>query len=170
MKTRQFYNFLMPATGCLAAVIPALGQQPVVPPPAVPVAATVVTINRSAGVQGDPHVSQNLVSYTDNPSAQLRYYNFATSTDLAINNVMPTGEVTFDYLSDVYNTNVVFNRVWSPGADIELFDTVSGTLTTFDPTTSPYRQTPAIGGNTIAYIDNGFSRRGDLRARAQYDR
>ena len=135
---------------------PLLAQTTVTPQVRPPLNPTIVTVNASPGAQTDPHVSQNLVSYTDSPSGQIRYYNFATGTDEAIGNVLPTGEVTFDYLSDVYNTSVVFTQVSSIGSDIELFDTVSQTLTTIDPTAAPNRAQPAIGGNTVAYIDNGF--------------
>jgi hypothetical protein len=117
---------------------------------------TSVVINASPGPQTDPHVSQNTASYTDGPSGQVRYYNFATSTDLGISNVMASGEVAFDNLSDVYSTSIAFTRSSSIGSDIVLFDTVARTLTTIDPTTAPIRQTPAIGNNTIAYIDLGF--------------
>lgn len=65
----------------------------------------------------------------------------------------PTGELTSDSLSDVYNTNLAFTRSSSSGYDIMLFDTVSENLTTIDPTAFPQRASPAIGNNTIAYID-----------------
>jgi hypothetical protein len=56
MKTKRFSSVLMPAAACLAAVIPALGQQQVVPPAPILVTAPVVTINNSPGAQDDPRV------------------------------------------------------------------------------------------------------------------
>src|ERR1700758_441039 len=125
---------------------PLLAQTTVTPQVRPPLNPTIVTVNASPGAQTDPHVSQNLASYTDAPSGQIRYYNFATATDQGISNVLSTGEVTADFLPDVYNTSVVFTRASSAGNDILLFDTASDTLTTIDPVTNPSRQFPAIGG------------------------
>src|SRR5882762_302847 len=162
----------------LAVDVPA-----VVPTSATTPSGIAVTINNGPGVQTAPHVSQNLAAYMDSPSGQIRYYNFLTTADLAISNVTPSGEIADDFLPDVYNNSVVFTRntftfSGQPGAvctaqtcvegfDITLFDTVSSTVTTIDPSSGGCgvsggvtlfvcRLSPGIGENTIAYIDYGL--------------
>src|SRR5947208_14930737 len=56
-----------------------------------------ITIDNSPGDQLDPHVSGNLAAYTDNTAGFIRYYDFATSTDL----VIPPPAGSSDTLSSV---------------------------------------------------------------------
>src|SRR5882762_1008066 len=112
----------------LAVDVPA-----VVPTSATTPSGIAVTINNGPGDQTDPHVSQNLAAYSDVPSGQIRYYNFQTATDSAISNVTASGELAGDNLADVFNNSVVFTRETLSAFDIMLFDTVSSTVTTIDP-------------------------------------
>jgi hypothetical protein len=136
------------------AVVPINGPSP---------SSAVVTINNSPGTQDDPHVSVDLVSYTDQSSfPQIRYYNFVTGIDSAIDNLLPDGTYGVDVLSDVSGHNVVFTRQAGGASRIMIFNTDTGTTTEVDPTTTPQRMGVALGGNTVAYID--ISNTGDVVA------
>jgi hypothetical protein len=118
-------------------------------PPPIVVNSPVVTIDGSAGDQTDPHVDKNLASYTDSPSNQIRYYSFLTQTNAAI----PTGSALFDVLSGVNGGRIVFTRVETDRNAIFVFDVATATLSEIDPRAGSNRINPAIGGNTVAYID-----------------
>ena len=51
-----------------------------------------MTVDGTSGPQTDPHVSQNMASYTDVPSGEISHYNFKNGTDNGISNVLATGE------------------------------------------------------------------------------
>jgi hypothetical protein len=110
---------------------------------------TPVTINDSGGDQTDPHVSGDLVSYTDTATSQIRYYRFSTGIDAAI----PSGAAIFDVLSDVSGNLVAFSRIEADRNAILIFDTVANTTTEIDPHPGTNRVGAAIGGNTVAFID-----------------
>ena len=136
------------------AVVPINGPSP---------GSAIVTINNSPGQQNDPHVSGDLVSYTDSSGfPQIRYYNFADGKDTAIDNVLPDGTYGVDVLSDVSGHNVVFTRQAGGASRIMIFNTDTGTMTEVDPTTTPQRMGVALGGYTVAYID--ISGSGDVVA------
>jgi hypothetical protein len=159
MKTKRFHSSLMPVAACLAAVIPALGQQQVVPPPAIPVTAPVVTLNNSPGDQTDPHVSGDLASYTDGADSTLHYYRFSTGLDTAIPVGAPGG---IDALSGISGSRICFTRIESAGDQIAIFDTGTSSLTEVDPHQGVSRVGCAIGGNTLVYLDQSTNAAGDV--------
>ena len=91
----------------LLAAGPALGQTFEPPPP-----GQEYTVNGAPGNQTGPHVSGDLVSYSDESSggSQIRYHDLATGVDSAIAN-----GGAFDFLSDVAGGRIVFTRVPARG-------------------------------------------------------
>ena len=68
---------------------------------------TTVTINNGPGDQTDPHVSGDLIAYTDAaPGGRIHYYDFGTSVDLTV--PAPAGAI--DALSDVSGSRIAFVR------------------------------------------------------------
>ncbi len=132
----------------LAADVPAVVLTSATTP-----SGTGVTMNTGPGIQTDPHVRQNLATYADVQSGQIRYYSLL---DLAISNVTASRELARDNLPDAYNNSVVFARQTLSALDIMLFDTVSSTVTTIDPSPEAQRLTPGIGENTNMYADYGL--------------
>lgn len=108
------------------------------------------TINAGVGDQFDPHVSGDLVSYTDGDT--VRYYDFATLADQQV----PLPPNTIDQLSDVSDGRIVFTRFeLVPGGArfvIVLHDVALGTATEVGLESS---SNPAIGSTTVAFSD-GF--------------
>jgi hypothetical protein len=116
------------------------------------VGGTLTTINAGPGEQTDPHVSGDLVTYTDGlPPAlsTVRYYHFSTGIDQAI----PKPPDASDILSDVSGDNIVFTRRQGGCTAIMVFDATTATTTEIAPTTCPQRVDPALGNTTVAYID-----------------
>jgi len=119
-----------------------------------PVEATLVTtlhvpVNLSPGDQIDPHVSGDLASYTDGTDPQnIRYYRFSS----AVNQAIPSPMGASDHLSDVSGDKVSFTRNTSICNAIMVFDVTTSSTTEVPPACSN-RVAPAIGGNTVAYVD-----------------
>ena len=67
---------------------------------------------------------------------------------------------TFDFLSDVRGTTIVFTHVTSPKSAIFSFDMASGQLTEIAPLAGSVRREAQIGDQTIAWHDFGFSSSG----------
>jgi hypothetical protein len=88
------------------APAPAAAQQQIVPPLPILINSPIV-INNSAGDQTDPHVSKDLVSYTDVADNRVHYYNFSTAVDCVI---PPGTSIGPDPLSDVTGKGVCFSR------------------------------------------------------------
>jgi Tol biopolymer transport system component len=130
----------------------------VTPPAPIQVNSPIITINSSPGDQTDPHVDKDLVSYTDAATNQIRYYRFSTGVDLAI----PQDQTTlFDVLSDVNGGRIAFSRVEMDRNAIYVFDTSTLSLTEIDPHAGSNRFNPALGGNTLAFVDQS-SGNGDI--------
>jgi hypothetical protein len=148
-------NRLADASLALGALVgwmslPAAAQTTVLTPHiGPPLTVTPVTINNSGGDQTDPHVSGDLVSYTDAATSAVRYYRFSTGVDAAI----PPGASIVDILSDVSGNLVAFSRIEADRNAIVVFDTVANTTTEIDPHPGTMRIGAAIGGNTVAFID-----------------
>ena len=126
-----------------------------------------ITINDQIGDQFDPHVDQHVAAYSsavDTLAAgliqEIRYYDFPTNTDRAIDNRLPDGGLANDLLSDVDQGRVVFTRVF-PGdrTAIMLFDAASTTTTELAPAPSTSRIGVALGAQTVAFVD--YSLAGD---------
>ncbi len=120
-----------------------------------------ITINNQAGDQFDPHVDQNVAAYSSAVDTlasgliqEIRYYDFPTNSDFAINNTLPNGSLANDLLSDVDQGRIVFTRVF-PGdrTAIMLFDTASRTITELAPAPSTTRIGVALGAQTVAFVD-----------------
>ena len=121
-----------------------------------------ITINDQAGFQQDPHVDGNTAAYSNEfidgngvAIQQIRYFDFATNTDLAIPNAMSNGSFANDQLSDVDQGRIVFTRQ-TDHSGIMLFDVATQSITelAFSPTSD--RLGVSIGGNTAAFIDLSF--------------
>ncbi len=111
-----------------------------------------VTINASAGDQFDPHVSGDWAVYTSDLS--IRYYRFSTGVDAAI----PMGSSARDLLSDISGSRIVFSRtITGVKTAIMFFDAAIGDAPIeIDPRATGTRLGSAIGGDTIAYIDQAL--------------
>jgi hypothetical protein len=133
------------ATGVARATTPASGGE---------AGGTLVAINTSAGDQTEPHVSGDLVAYTNvdaSFTSTIHYYDFLTG-----DHVVPVGAPgDNDFLSDVDGHRIVFSRSRAADGTLAamLFDTASGVLTELDPTPGSQRFGAVIGGNTVAYSD-----------------
>ena len=117
----------------------------------------IIPVSSAPGEQSDPHISGNLITYTneDANGAEVRYHDLATSTDLAV----PNGG-NLDFLSDVSGTRIAFVRFDTQGeSTIQLFDTVTGgsAVEVAPEPGESNRVAAAIGGDTIAWQDLGFS-------------
>jgi hypothetical protein len=135
------------AAGSAGAITPANGGD---------AGGTLVTVNNGAGDQTEPHVSGNLVAYTDKDfvaGSKIHYFDLGTGID----RVVPAGAPgDSDNLSDVGDGRIVFTRTRaSDGKSAAmLFDVASGTLRELDPVAAGTPMTrfgTVIGGNTVAY-------------------
>jgi hypothetical protein len=123
-------------------------------------ALSVVTIDDRPGDQYDPHVSGDLVSYTD--SNEIRLYDFSTGSNILLPAVGP--DLLGYQLSDVSGQLVVFtNWTWVEETDtheelqIAMYDVATASTTLLDPVFGAGRSLPAIGGSTIAFTENFLS-------------
>jgi hypothetical protein len=138
-----------------AAVFAGVGLA-VVPIDGGPLAVSPVTINAESGDQYDPHVSGDVAAYTDEQS--IRYYDFVYG-----HGQVPPVAGASDLLSDVSNGKIVFSRVEAGGrVPVLVYDIASNTTTEIDPTPAPIRLGAAIGGNTVAFIDQLAGSGGEL--------
>jgi len=121
----------------------------------IPLTLQPITINNSPGQQIDPHIDGNIAAYSNQAAgSEIRWYDFSTGVDTAI----PTAGNN-DQLPDVSGTRIIFNRVFSSGDEnMMVFDTSTPQVAPIEvnPTGSTpiFRSAAAIGGNTVAYVDN----------------
>ena len=118
----------------------------------LPAPLIAVVINSSPGQQIDPHIDGDIATYSNQAAgSEVRYYDFRTGAD----NAIPTAGSN-DQLSDVNAGRVVFNRVYGDGSEaVMLFDASSGAAPVeVNPARPSFRSAAAIGGNTVAYVDN----------------
>ncbi len=114
-------------------------------------------VNAGAGTQTDPHISGSLIAYTDESTtgiaSRVRHHDLATGADAI---VPQTGE--FDFLPDISGTRITFTRFTSTESAIYLYD-VSGASppTRVAPEAGSNRVGSAIGGNTVAFVDQGLT-------------
>lgn len=118
-----------------------------------------VTINAGAGDQFDPHVDDDLAAYSENSGTQqhIRYYRFSTKVDQQVPNVLASGAVVNDLLSDVQGGRIVFTRVAPDRTSVMLFDPATAAAAEIDPVPGSFRMGVAIGGQSIAYVDMGLT-------------
>lgn len=141
-----------PLAGTVAAVVPLAGG---------PVNSTSYAINVSTAVDAnDPHVGGDLAVYTAE-NAVIRYYSFATAADAS---VPPGLSGAVDVLSDVSDGRIAFSRIAGGSSRIMVFDTASSTTTEIDPQATVFRLGAAIGGNTVAFIDQTTASTANLHA------
>jgi hypothetical protein len=127
------------------------------------------TIDSGPGSQFDPHVDGNLISYTYNANdatgTRLRY--FRIGVDLTPQEIA-RGQNEQDFLSHVSDGRIAYSHVNNTGTHVMLFDTAqpagAGNPLEINPSTDANRFRPAIGGNTIAYIDLNLGVNGELVA------
>ncbi|MDO8586726.1 MAG: PKD domain-containing protein [Armatimonadota bacterium] len=142
--------------GMIMCMLAALSLGPAMAETSLSGVFTPIIINNGPGHQADPHVSGNLVSYTSTlpTSSEIRYFDFSSSLDQAI----PSLPDRFDFLSDVSGGIVVWTRVESGRQSIWMFDTSSaGPAVELATVAASNRRAAAIGGNTVAWQDLGFS-------------
>lgn len=155
------------ALGCLlsllfiavAAAAPVAAQSVVVPVMGTTPTLTPVTINSSPGDQSNPHVSGDWATYTSDNA--IRYYNFSTGVDAQI----PLGLSAQDLLSDISGSKIVFSRaITLVGTAVMVFDAATPWVAPLeiDPAPGTTRLGSAIGGDTVAYIDFGLEKNGEL--------
>lgn len=122
-----------------------------------------VSINDAVGDHFDPHVDGDLAAYSSvteidfNFYEQIHYFDFASSTDVVINNTLPDGGLGRDLLSDVDQNRVVFTRIFGNNhSGIMLFDRNLNTTQELAAAANSQRLGVALGGNTVAFIDFSF--------------
>lgn len=145
------------AAGLAVAGVPTWAGADVPVPQAAP-AGTRVTVNGGAGDQTDPHISGNLVTYTDfsvSPS-QIRYHDLATGTDVAI----PSSDGGTDSLPAVSGAAVVYVHFKRDPVTHAIYyhDTAaSAPPVELDPQANSNRRRVSIGATTVAWQDFGFT-------------
>jgi len=145
----------------LAAVFPAgLAAQNSVTPIIQPTpAGQLITLNNGPGVHSDPHVSGDLVCYSEetNPETPnyvftVHYFNLVTGLDAT---VPPGPALTDDFLCDVRGSTVAFTRIFANGNEsILTFDTANASApVSISPLPSAADDEPAIGDQAIIWQD-----------------
>jgi hypothetical protein len=141
----------------LAAVFPtALVAQVSVTPtvaPTPPGTLIVVNNNSGGGNAPFPHVSGDLVCYTDSTNGvyTVHYFNLVTGLDAAI---PPGPALTHDFLCDVRGSTIAFTRNAATDSQIYTFDVSAGgqpAIVSFLAGTQ--RQEPAIGDQSVIWQD-----------------
>jgi hypothetical protein len=141
----------------------------VVPVNAGPVTLNTVPIDLRAGFQYDPHVSGDVVSYTDQAApdvSAVRYYLFSSN----VGGVIPATPGVVDSLSDSSGSRIAFTRVSVAGSGVFVFDTATlAAPVEVDPQTGVNRVGVAIGNATVAYVDFVFNGVNLIGTLALYD-
>jgi hypothetical protein len=124
-------------------------------------------INDGAGTQTDPHVSGNLVAYTDESFSPPQVH---VQTLGGGESIIPDG-----WFSDIWGSHVVFSRVSAPQCSsilvydvstqetaelnpADLYDVSTGQTAPADPANGCWmRDHAAIGGSTVAWVDSGIA-------------
>jgi uncharacterized repeat protein (TIGR01451 family) len=140
--------------GRMASLSPVVVVRPtstITPMPGAAFIAPPVAVHIGAGDQNDPHVSNDLVSYTNNlgTSSEVRCYRFSTGVDAAI----PRPPDDRDLLSDVSGNRISYSSVLSDRTAVFTFDTQTSIKNEIDPQPGTNRLGTTIGGNTVAFVD-----------------
>lgn len=131
------------------------------------VGGTITVVDNGPGDQTDPHVSGNLAAYVDfaTGSGRIRVFDFLAGTNFLIPTPVP-GEV--DTLPDVNGRYVSFSRQMASRNAVMVYDLVAGTTVEIAPLAGSQRFSTALGGNTVAFVDqsggNGDILVGDITA------
>ena len=138
-------NASPPAT----ATVTVIAQQAVTPLATGRVTSVIQTIDDGPGDQNDPHVDQDLMSYTDSASG-IQYFRFSTGTA----GTVPSSPGGFsDSLSDVNGNRIAFTRYSVDRIAIEVFDVAAASLTEIEPQAASFRVEPRLGSDTLAFDD-----------------
>ena len=135
------------------AVVAAAGAGPARASSDPTLSGTSITINNGPGDATQPSVSGGYVSYTEDATGNLvvHYYNLATGADASI---PETTESANDALSGISGPNVVYVHQDSSGQYIDSYNISTGNApVTLDPGTGEFASSPAIGGDTVAWVD-----------------
>jgi hypothetical protein len=153
MSKRLYFGIALLLSAAVANPAAAEVLAPVSAGPLDPGSSFVDAINGTPKSQFDPHISGDLVSYTDffSGAGQIRYYDFQWMVDAAI---VP-GEIgDIDVESSVSGTRIAFARWRGSNTAIIVFDTATQTSTEIDPQPGSQRYSPSIGGARVAFLDN----------------
>ena len=155
----------------VAFLLPSIaGAQNYVTPSVAPTpSGRLIVVNNGPGDQSDPHVSGNLVSYSNaSPSVfTVRYYDLNAGTDMG----NPQASNALDFLSGVSGSTIVFNDVTPNESNIFSFDTSApGTQpVAIAPVARLVRTEPSIGVRTIVWEDHGLASSSVNAAIVAYD-
>ena len=158
-RMKNYLSLMLALLVCAAAANRAAEDQSITPVNAGLAHALIEEVNISPGDQTDPHISGNLVSYTDFGfgAGTVRYYDLLTGIDRSI----PIDDgFSVDTLSSVDGTRIAFSRQLSDRTAIIVFDTVTDSFTEIDPQPDSLRLATAIGGSRVAFVEN--SGNGDI--------
>lgn len=116
------------------------------------VGGTITVVDNGPGDQTDPHVSGNVAVYNDFAagSGRIRVFDFLSGTGFAIPVVVP-GDA--DTLADVNGRYVSFSRQSASRNAVMVYDLVAGTTVEIAPLAGSRRFASAIGGNTVAFVE-----------------
>lgn len=124
----------------------------ITPANGAPPTAAIVPISTGPGEQLDPHVSKDLIAYTDNGLANpgIRYFDFSTGLQALV----PTAPFSQDTLSDVNDGRITFSRQNPTGERaVLMFVPATGVTHTVSPFGAGEFFATAIGYNTVAFVD-----------------
>jgi len=113
---------------------------------------TIIPVNEGPGDQTDPHVYQDFAAYTDSSTGTgvIRYYDFITTADIAI----PHSPTDVDTLSDINALRIAFARRKSDRTACMVFDITTNSIIEIAPLVGSRRFQTALGGPTVAFVDN----------------
>jgi hypothetical protein len=114
-----------------------------------------ITVNNTTGGDhSDPHVSGDLVAYSnsDGTGFTIRYFNLATGVDAGV----PNNGTFQNFLADVRGSVIGFTRLSISGSSIFTFDTANPSTPPVEtnPPSTGARDSAQIGDETIAWRDS----------------
>jgi hypothetical protein len=159
MKTKALTVFVLLAMlfGLLPGAVMAAptAAQVVVPVPGPALNIDQMTVNDGPGGQTDPHISGDLVSYTDNSIYRIRLQNLAVGVES--DGVISVSDDSFDSVSDINGDNITFMRTSGASQRIYLVQHDNPIpAVEVSPLINAQRRHPVIGGSTIAYQDLSY--------------
>ena len=169
MNQKSVIASVLTASLLIAVSRTSLAQVPITPNSAPPPLQNVqsFTIDGGPGSQFDPHVDGNLISYTydakDGTGNRVRYFR------LGVDSAPQEIQIAFgeqDLLAHVSGSRIAYSHVSGTTTGINLFDTAqtpgSSNPMVVNPASGVSRFSPAIRGQTIAYVDATLDPNGEL--------
>jgi len=176
-QPRAILSFVVLGTALLLLPAKAAAQQggggnAVTPTLAPTPLGQLITVNNGPGDHFDPHVSADLVAYSNMDASgcqTIHYFNLVTLSDAA---VLFNCTVSSDFLSDVGGTVIAFTHVDSSHSAISTFDTANPANAPVElaPQAGSFRQDAQIGDQTVAWQDYGYYNNGLASDIVAYDR